>query len=134
MNFNTAISAMMVYSAELAKLPAIPRVLWEPLVVMLAAYAPYLGEELWEKLGGAESVSKARWPGYDEALTRDDEVTVVVQVQGKVRDKFTAAAGTDKAALEQTALGLPGVQKWLTGKAVARVITVPDKLVNIVVR
>jgi leucyl-tRNA synthetase len=134
LNFNTAISAMMVYSAELAKQPTIiPRSLWEPFVVMLAAYAPHLGEELWEKLGHDGTVSKAPWPVWDEALAKDDEVTIVAQVQGKVRDKFSAAAGTPKADLEKTALALPGLQKWLEGKTVVKVITVPDKLVNIVV-
>jgi leucyl-tRNA synthetase len=133
LNFNTAISAMMVYSAELAKQPAIPRSLWEPFVIMLASYAPHLGEELWEKAGHDNTVSQASWPVWDETLTKDDEVTIVVQVQGKVRDKFTAAAGTPKPALEKTALALPGTQKWLDGKTVTKIITVPDKLVNIVV-
>jgi leucyl-tRNA synthetase len=133
LNFNTAISAMMVYSAELAKQPVIPHNLWEPFVVMLAAYAPHLGEELWEKLGHDSTVSKAAWPVWDEALAKDDEVTIVAQVQGKVRDKFSAAVGTPKPDLEKTALALPGIQKWLEGKTVVKVITVPDKLVNIVV-
>jgi leucyl-tRNA synthetase len=133
LNFNTAISAMMIYSAELAKQPVIPRTLWEPFVVMLAAYAPHLGEELWAKLGHGATVSKAAWPVWDEALAKDDEVTIVAQVQGKVRDKFSAAAGTPKTDLEKTALALPGIQKWLEGKTIVKVITVPDKLVNIVV-
>jgi leucyl-tRNA synthetase len=133
-NFNTAISAMMIYSTELAKLPEIPRRLWEPLVLMISAYAPHLGEELWEKLGHGESVSFGKWPVYDERLTLDDEVTVVVQVNGKIRDKFTAAAGTEKDHLEKTAMALPGVRKWTEGHSVARIITVPDKLVNIVVK
>ncbi|GHV82417.1 leucine--tRNA ligase [Spirochaetia bacterium] len=134
LNFNTAISAMMVYSNELAKLEQVPRQLWEPLVTMVSAYAPHLGEELWEKLGHAESVSKSVWPEYDEKLTVDDEVTVVVQVNGKIRDKFTVAAGTDKAALEKTALAMPGALKWLEGQTIVKVITVPGKLVNIVVK
>ncbi|MDR1351706.1 MAG: leucine--tRNA ligase [Treponema sp.] len=134
LNFNTAISAMMVYSNELAKLEKVPRVLWEPLVLMTSAYAPHLGEELWEKLGHGESVSKSPWPSYDEVLARDSEVTVVVQVNGKVRDKFSAAAGTDKAALEKTALALPGAIKWTEGRQPVKVIVVPDKLVNIVVK
>jgi leucyl-tRNA synthetase len=134
LNFNTAISAMMICSAELAKLPEIPRALWEPLVIMAGAYAPHLGEELWEKLGHKGSVSACRWPSFDEALTVFDEATVVVQVNGKIRDKFTAAAGTAKDELEKTAFALPGVQKWLEGQTVAKVITVPDKLVNIVVK
>jgi len=79
-------------------------------------------------------VSACRWPSYDEALTHDDEVTVVVQVNGKIRDKFTAAAGTAKEELEKTALAMPGVQKWLEGQTIAKIITVPDKLVNIVVQ
>jgi leucyl-tRNA synthetase len=66
-------------------------------------------------------------------LIHDDEVTVVVQVNGKIREKFTAAAGTDKAELEKTALALPGVVKWTEGHTVVKVFSVPDKLVNIVV-
>jgi leucyl-tRNA synthetase len=134
LNFNTAISQMMIYSNELAKLDKVPRQLWEPLVQMISAYAPHLGEELWEKLGRTESVSKSPWPLYDEALTASDEATIVVQVNGKVRDKFTAPAGAAKEELEKTALALPGVQKWLEGKRLVKVIVVPDKLVNLVVK
>ena len=134
LNFNTAISQMMIYSGELAKLTEIPRNFWEPLVIMISAYAPHLGEELWEKLGHTTSVSACRWPPYDEALTHDDKVTVVVQVNGKIRDKFTAAAGTAAAELEKTALALPGVLKWTSGHTVAKIISVPDKLVNVVVK
>jgi leucyl-tRNA synthetase len=134
LNFNTAISAMMIYTNELARLAEIPRPLWEPLVVMLSAYAPHLGEELWEKLGHNESVSGCSWPVFDEQLTHDDEATVVVQVNGKIRDKFTAPTGTAAAKLEKTALSLAGILKWTDGHTVAKVITVPDKLVNIVIK
>jgi leucyl-tRNA synthetase len=134
LNFNTAISQMMVYSSELAKLTEVPRSLWEPLVVMVSAYAPHLGEELWERLGHTSSVSKASWPTWEERLTEDNEVTVVAQVNGKIRDKFTAAAGTSKEELEKTALALPGVLKWIEGQTVVKIIAVPDKLVNIVVK
>jgi leucyl-tRNA synthetase len=133
LNFNTAISQMMVYSNELAKLEAVPLSLWEPLVIMAGAYAPHLGEELWEQLGRTESVSKAVWPAYDEALAADSEATVVVQVNGKIRDKFTAPAGTPKEELETKALSMPGVLKWTEGRTIIKVITVPAKLVNIVV-
>jgi leucyl-tRNA synthetase len=134
LNFNTAISQMMVYSGELAKLDLIPRSLWTPLVIMVSAYAPHLGEELWEQLGNTESVSRAEWPVWDEALTADSEVTVVVQVNGKIRDKFTASAGTPKEEIEKKARSLPGVLKWTDGHTIVKVITVPDKLVNIVVK
>jgi leucyl-tRNA synthetase len=134
LNFNTAISAMMVYSNELAKLKEVPQDFWEPLVLMVSAYAPHLGEELWEKLGHTESSSKAPWPAYHEALTRDEELTIVVQINGKIRDKFVAAAGTPREELERTARDLPGIRKWTEGKTLAKVIIVPDKLVNMVVK
>jgi len=134
LNFNTAISAMMIYTNEISRLASVPRSFWEPLVIMLSLYAPHLGEELWEKLGHKDSVSRCTWPVFDEKMTHDDEVTVVVQVNGKIRDKFTAAAGTAKAELEKTALALPGVIKWTQGFTITKVITVPDKLVNIVVK
>ncbi|MDR1107711.1 MAG: leucine--tRNA ligase [Spirochaetaceae bacterium] len=134
LNFNTAISAMMVYSNELAKLKEVPRSLWEPLVLMAGAYAPHLGEELWEKLGHTESMSTAPWPVYTEELTREEELTIVVQVNGKIRDKFVAAAGTPREELEKTARSLPGIEKWLEGKIPVKVIIVPDKLVNLVVQ
>ncbi|HON14134.1 MAG TPA: leucine--tRNA ligase, partial [Treponema sp.] len=134
LNFNTAISAMMVYSSELTKLEKLPRSFWEPLVQMVGPYAPHLAEELWEKLGHQESISKSQWPRYDGSLAADNEATIVVQVNGKIRDKFTAPVGTAKSELEKTALALPGIQKWLEGVTIAKVISVPDKLVNIVVK
>jgi leucyl-tRNA synthetase len=132
LNFNTAISQMMIYSNELLKFQIIPISLWEPLVIMLSCYAPHLGEELWEKLGHKTSVSKETWPAWDEELCAESEVTIVVQINGKIRDKFTAAAGMAKGDLEKQARDMPNVQKWLEGKTVVKVITVPDKLVNIV--
>ncbi|HRU29902.1 MAG TPA: class I tRNA ligase family protein, partial [Treponema sp.] len=134
LNFNTAISAMMVYSSELTKLEKLPRSFWEPLIQMVGPYAPHLAEELWEKLGHQESISKSQWPRYDGSLAADNEATIVVQVNGKIRDKFTAPVGTAKSELEKTALALPGIQKWLEGVTIAKVISVPDKLVNIVVK
>ncbi|MDR1429769.1 MAG: leucine--tRNA ligase [Spirochaetaceae bacterium] len=133
LNFNTAISQMMIYSNELAKLGEVPCSLWEPLVIMASAYAPHLGEELWERLGHSESVSRRAWPVWDETLAADNEVTIVVQVNGKIRDKFTAPAGTPKADLEKTAGALPGVLKWTEGRTVVKVISVADKLVNLVI-
>ena len=134
LNFNTAISAMMIYSNELAKLAELPRGLWEPLALMTSAYAPHLGEEFWEKLGHSDSVSRAPWPVWDEKLAADNEVTIVAQINGKVRDKFTAAAGSSGEDIEKTALALPGIRKWLEGQTVVKVVAVPDKLVNIVTK
>ncbi|MDR1058019.1 MAG: class I tRNA ligase family protein, partial [Treponema sp.] len=134
LNFNTAISQMMIYSNELAKLEAVPEEFWEPLVIMVSPYAPHLGEELWERLGHTESVSRAAWPGYDEGLTRSGDVTIVVQVNGKIREKFSSPAGAAREDLEKQALALPGVLKWTGGKTPVKVISVPDKLINIVIK
>ena len=101
---------------------------------MLSAYAPHLGEELWEKLGHKTSVSKETWPEWDENLCIESEVTVVAQINGKIRDKFTAPSGMAKEELEKQAMALPAIQKWLEGQTVVKIITVQDKLVNIVIR
>jgi leucyl-tRNA synthetase len=134
MNYNTAISQMMVYSTELARLEALPRSLFEPLVLMLAPYAPHLAEELWEGLGHPKSLVKATWPSWDEALAADDEKEIVVQVNGKIRERFAAASGTAEAELEARARSLPKVLEWTEGKETVKVIVVKDKLVNIVVK
>ena len=134
LNFNTAISAMMVLSSEANKLDAIPRSLWSALVRMVAPYAPHLGEELWQKLGESGSVAKAAWPGYDPALCEDDELTVVVQVNGKLRADFRSSKDADKAALEAAARAIPKIAEQLAGKEIVKTIVVPGKLVNFVVR
>jgi leucyl-tRNA synthetase len=133
LNFNTAISAMMIYVNELGRLESLPRSLWEPLVLMLAPYAPHLAEELWAKAGHAKSLVRAAWPTYDEALCTDDTKEIVVQVNGKIRERFSAAAGTAQDELQKTALSLPKVKEWTDGKKVVKVVVVKDKLVNIVV-
>jgi leucyl-tRNA synthetase len=89
---------------------------------------------LWQQLNpGSISVHLQRWPQSDPDKAREDAVTVVVQVNGKVRDKLVVAPGTGQDVLERDALAVEGVQKWLEGKSVRKVIVVPDKLVNVVV-
>jgi len=134
LNFNTAISQMMIYSNELAKLESIPRAAWEPFVLLIAPYAPHLGEELWAKLGHTESVSKAAWPTYNEALTHDEEKEIVVQINGKVRSKFTAPAGTAREQLVEMARQAEKISDWLAGKEIIKAIAVQDKLVNFVIK
>jgi leucyl-tRNA synthetase len=134
LNFNTAISQMMIFLNEASKLDPMPRSLWEPFVLMLAPYAPHLGEELWERLGHKDSLAKAPWPVYDEAFTLDEEKEIVVQVNGRIRERLVVAAGTDEASLRAKALALPKVLEWMGGKEAAKVIVVKDKLVNIVVK
>ena len=132
-NFNTAISQMMIFTNELSKFETFPKAVWAEFVKLLAPYAPHLGEELWAKLGNKDTIAYVEWPTYDEKLCADNSCTVVVQVNGKIRDKFEAAVGTDKATLEKTALAAAGAVKFMDGKAPKKVIVVQDKLVNIVV-
>ena len=134
LNFNTAISQMMIFVNELSKLNELPEAAWKDFVVMLSAYAPHLGEELWQKAGRKESVSYERWPKWNEELCKDNTCTIVVQVNGKIRDKFEADVNESKENLEKTALATEGAKRYLEGKTPAKVIVVPNKLVNIVVR
>ncbi len=134
LNFNTAISQMMIFLNDVSKLDTVPRALWEPFVLMVAPYAPHVGEEMWERLGNKDSVARATWPLFDEALTLDEQKEVVVQVNGKIRERITVAAGTDAAALEASARALPKIIEWIGGRQIAKVIVVKDKLVNIVVK
>ncbi len=133
LNFNTAISAMMVLSTEAARLETLPRNLWSVLVRLVAPYAPHLAEELWAHMGNSGSVSKAAWPVYDPALCEDDEDTIIVQVNGKLRGDFKAAKGAAKDALEASAKAHSRVAEHLPGKDIVKVIVVPGKLVNFVI-
>ena len=100
---------------------------------LLAPYAPHIAEELWERLGNDQSVANALWPEYDEALTVDAEIVIVVQINGKVRSQFKAERGLDKTELERLAHGADRIEAHLESKKIVKTIVVPDKLVNIVV-
>ena len=133
MRFNTAISALMVLSNVLAKLDQVPRGALARMALLLNPFAPHLAEELWERLGHAASLTHAAWPGYDPALCEDEEVEVVVQINGKIRARITCAKGTDEATLKAMAHGLERIRELLVGQTIRREIVVVDKLVNIVV-
>jgi leucyl-tRNA synthetase len=94
--------------------------------------APHLAEEAWAALGGEGLVAQAAWPKFDPALLIDDQVTLAVQVNGKLRDTLTAPRGLDRADAEALALASEKVQRQLAGAAPRKVIVVPDRLVNIV--
>ena len=132
LNFNTAISAMMIYVNELGRLETLQRPLWEPLILLLAPYAPHLAEELWERTGHANSLAREAWPTWDESLCADETKEIVVQVNGKIRERFTARAGSAETELESRARAMPRVAEWIEGKRVAKVIVVKDRLVNFV--
>ncbi len=133
LEFNTAIAQMMICVNEFFKEEKLYESLWEPFVLLLAPYAPHLAEELWERLGREPSIANEPWPEWIEELTLDNEITVVVQVNGKVRAKLAVQAGTDRKELERLAFEHERIKEWIDGKEIRRVISVPDKLVNIVI-
>ena len=132
MSFNTAIARLIELNNQLVGLPEVPREVAEPFVLMLAPLVPHTAEELWERLGHAESLSAAPWPRADERWLVEDTVEVVVQVSGKVRGRVALPAGADEAAARAAALADPAIAKHLEGKTVRKAIYVPGKLLNLV--
>jgi leucyl-tRNA synthetase len=138
-HFNTSIAALMGLLNVLTDVekeissPVMAEVL-EKLTLMLEPFAPYLAEELWEELGRTGPVFRQPWPVYDPELAREEEAEVVIQINGKLRGRIFVAFGTARETLEKLALGDPKVQALLDGKQVVKVVVVPDKLVNIVVK
>jgi leucyl-tRNA synthetase len=134
LGFNTAISQMMIFINEAIKEEKLYKKLWEPFVKILSPYVPHLAEELWEKLGNAPPVSRQPWPKWDEELTREEVITYVLQVNGKVRSRIELPVNTGKEDLEKLALEDERIKKWTDGKKIIKVIVVPNKLVNVVVK
>ncbi|MEM8961895.1 MAG: leucine--tRNA ligase [Acidobacteriota bacterium] len=133
LRFNTAISQMMVFVNDATAADNVPRETLRIFVRVLAPYAPHIAEELWAKLGGEDLVSTTDWPEYEEALTVENLITVVVQVNGKLRDRLEVERGTDRQVLHDMALASESAQRFIDGKTPRKVIVVPDRLVNIVV-
>jgi leucyl-tRNA synthetase len=119
--------------AEHGVRPEVKKEVLELLTLMLAPMTPHLAEELWEMLGHTSGLWTAAWPTFDPELARDEEVEVVVQVNGKVRGRMSAPAGLDKIELTRRAKAEPNVVKHVNGKAIVNSIVVPDKLVNLIV-
>jgi leucyl-tRNA synthetase len=105
----------------------------DSLLLVLAPVAPHITEELWELRGHSYSIHDQPWPAWDEAVVKEETITLVVQVNGRVRDKLTVSAESNEESLESSALASEKIQKWLAGKPPRKVIVVKGKLVNIVV-
>ena len=132
--FNTAISALMVFCNDFAARKELPREAAEAFVKMLAVFAPHIGEELWEKLGHKDAtIAYEPWPVWDEAALKVDEIEILVQVLGKPKARLMMPVGADRALMEKLALADATVQSVLAGRPVKKVISVPGRLVNIVV-
>ncbi|MCR1954074.1 leucine--tRNA ligase [Clostridioides mangenotii] len=139
--FNTAISALMELINEAYKYKeletrnnAVLKECVETVIVILAPFAPHLGDELWSMIGKDGSIFSISWPKYDDSALVQDEVEVVVQVNGKVRDKMNIPANTSKEDMEKLAMENTKIKDFVEGKTVVKIVGVPNKLVNIVVK
>jgi len=138
-HFNTSIAALMelmneLYLVESGLSPGARRSISEKVTLLLAPFAPFTAEELWEQMGNQGPVFKHAWPVYDEDLAREFEIEIPVQVNGKLRSKITAAPGSANEVLEQLARSDEKIRTNIDGKQVVKIIIVPDKLVNFVVK
>jgi leucyl-tRNA synthetase len=137
MAFNTGISAMMVFineAEDFAKAGALPKDFLKKFVLCLAPFAPHLGEELWEYLGGEKTLAYEPWPVYDPAALVEDEIEIPVQVMGKLRGRVKIPVAATPADMEAIAKSDAEVAKFLEGKTIVKVIAVPKRMVNFVVR
>jgi leucyl-tRNA synthetase len=143
-NFNTAISSIMElvnmmykYNEESVKGLKNPLLIFEAtkkLLMLLSPIAPFITEELWNRMGNTGSIHRSVWPEYDEAIAAENMVTVIFQVNGKLRDKAELAKGTEPGELERIALSSDKIKKFIDGRTILKKIVVPDKLVNIVIK
>ena len=142
-HFNTAISAVMelvnelYQGAPLARESTASRAAFreaiEAVILLLSPMVPHVCEELWSELGNRDSISKTPWPSYDEAIAEAEEAIIVIQVNGKLRGQITVNAKVSENYIKEQALACEKVQPWISGKQIKKVITVPGKLINIVV-
>jgi len=132
MRFNTAISKLMVFARDISSSAPLPRAAGETFVLLLAPFAPHMAEELWERLGHAESLAWETWPEADANHLVQETISLVVQVNGKRRDSIEVPAEADEAVVREAALACEKVQKHLEGRTPRKVIVVPGRLVNVV--
>ncbi len=134
LKFNTAISQLMICANALHECEVVPRREYETLVTLLAPFAPHLAEELWHDLGCPNSVFQQPWPAYDADIAKDEFVAIAVQVNGKLRATIDLSPDLPEKDVQDRALATENVSKFVEGKEIAKVIFVPGRLINIVVK
>lgn len=132
LSFNTAISQMMIFVNAFTNAEAIPVSVMRTFLTLLNPFAPHLSSELWERLGAKGDITGQSWPDYDERLLVEDEVEIVVQVNGKVRDRMTMSISASEEEMKTMALENTRIKELIAGKPILKVVVVPKKLVNIV--
>lgn len=133
LRFNTAISQMMIFINDAYKTDELPKAAMVQFVQLLSPIAPHIAEELWEQLGQKSNLTYEQWPAYDEAWIEDNEVEIVVQVNGKIIERVSISREMEESAMQELAQDLNKVQEAMAGKAIRKVIVVKGKLVNLVV-
>jgi len=134
MKFNTGIAAMMEFLNTCSQQKELPREILEGFTLLLSPFFPHIGEELWSRLGHKESLAYHTWPTYDPEWTVDDEITIVIQINGKLRARLQVPADISKDDLEKAALEDEKIKSHVEGKTIRKVIVVPGRLVNIVAK
>ncbi len=135
LNFNTAISAMMIFVNELLKYEKNYLNIFKPFIIILSPYAPHLAEELWEYIGETPSLFKnSKWPEFDENLIIKDAKEIVLQINGKIKDKILLSKETDKEELKEIAMRNSKIKANLLNKKIVKIIAIKNKLVNIVIK
>ncbi len=133
MNFNTAISQMMIFVNECTKHKTLPKSAMEKFLILLAPFVPHIAEELWAELGYEETIFDQQWPEYNPDMIKDEMIEMVVQVNGKVRDKIQVSADISEEGAKEKALASDKIQKYIDGKEIKKTIFVPGRLMNLVV-
>jgi leucyl-tRNA synthetase len=137
LSFNTAISQMMIFVNAFTNAETIPLPAMRTFLVLLSPFAPHLGSELWEKLNmkfqDAGDITEQKWPAYDERLLLEDELEIVIQINGKVRDRMKMSVLANEEEMKTAALANAKIRQLIADKTIRRVVVVARKLVNIVV-
>jgi len=133
LSFNTAISQMMIFVNAFTNVEAIAISAMRTFLVLLNPFAPHLTSELWQNLKSPGDMTEQIWPSYDEKFLVEDELEIVIQVNGKVRDRMTMSIQASEEEIKNAALELPKIQELTTGKQIRKVVVIPKKLVNIVI-
>jgi leucyl-tRNA synthetase len=131
--FNTAISQMMIFVNEFSRHDKLPKAGMEKFLVLLAPFAPHIAEEIWNKfLGHQETIFLQEWPKFKEAMTKDEKINLVIQVNGKVRDMLEANANLTEEEAKKVAMESEKIKNHINGEVIKKIIYVKNKLVNIV--
>ena len=134
LHFNTAVSQLMIYCNHLQKCSTVSKKLIEELVIILSPFVPHLSEEFWSLLGHSETITYQPWPQFDESLIQLDEVTIAVQVNGKLRANINIAKDSDEKDVISEAMSLENVKKFTSDGNIVKTIYVPNRLLNFVVK